>query len=482
MFRLPGQRGHRLHSAALILLTAAIFVVDSFTHLDSAIAVMYVVVLLQASSLWPRARMVALCGVSIGLTLAAYLLEHGTELLPASLGRAMVSVAAQLIVTALALQRQAAVDRLRQRQQALRRSQAFLAGAQHLTHTGSFGIRPHDGVMVWSTEAARIFGYPDEAAPTRAMILERTLPEDRPLVREAFALALACGGPLDLVHRVQLPGGALRHVHVLAEPSFDDQGNCEYLGAVTDLTERFEAEQRLHDSQVQLAHASRVSMLGELAASVAHEVNQPLTAIAANAQAGRRWLARGEPDIAEARAAFDGIVQASERASQVIARIRAMARRAEPEYVALDLNALVEDTLEILQRELARRSTELRVQLDPGLPLVEGDRIELQQVLINLLMNALQAMDGALPSGAASRLELRTSVEGARVRVSVRDWGPGIAELDAARLFAPFFSTKADGMGLGLSICRSIIDQHGGQIGVQATPPGCTFSIDLPAI
>jgi two-component system sensor kinase FixL len=269
---------------------------------------------------------------------------------------------------------------------------------------------------------------------------------------------------------------------VLAEPSYDEYGECEYLGAVSDLTERVEAEQQLHASQVQLAHATRVSMLGELAASVAHEVNQPLTAIAANAQAGRRWLAHAEPDLDEVRAALDGIVKAGERASQVIRRIRALARRAEPEHAALDLNGLVQDTLEMLQRELERRPLALRVDLAPGLPRVQGDRIELQQVLINLVMNALQAMDAVLPAGASQCLELRTCADDGRVRLSVRDAGPGIADADAERLFAPFFSTKAEGMGLGLSICRSIMAQHNGRIEARRTPPGSTFTLELPAI
>jgi PAS domain S-box-containing protein len=483
---MPRHTGHPWQSAALVLLSAAIFAIDSFTRLDTAIAVMYVVVVLLASSVWRRGRMLALCAGCILLTLGAYLIAHGLRVAPSSAGRMLVSIAAIAITSWLALQRQQGIDRLRQRQEALRRSQAFLAGAQHLTHTGSFGIRVPDGHMVWSVEAARIFGYRDDASPSMERVLERTAPEDRPLVHATFQRALACEGAIDLAHRLLLPGGAVRHVHVLAEASHDVDGTCEYLGAITDVTERVEAEQQLHASHVQLAHATRLSMLGELAASVAHEVNQPLTAIAANAQAGRRWLARAEPDLAEAKASLDAIVRASERAGQVIRRIRALARRAEPEHVALDLNVLVQDTLDLLQRELSHRQLELRADLEPGLPPVRGDRVELQQVMINLIMNALQAMEGCPPRsaipGGGQRLELRTSADDGRVRVAVRDSGPGIADVDADRLFTPFFSTKADGMGLGLSICRSIIAQHGGQIAARSTPPGSTFSFELPAI
>ena len=476
---MPRRHAHPAQSAALLLLTFAIFAIDAFTRLDTAIAVMYIVVLMIAAPIWSGRATRLLGAACVLLTLGAYLISHGLHLVPSPAGRALVSIAAIAIATWLAVQRQQATDGLRQRQDALRRSQAFLSGAQRLTRTGSFGIKVPEGTMVWSDEAARIFGHGPEVAPDMARVVERTLPEDRAAVRAAFARALACDGPIDFAHRLLLPGGAVRHVHVLAEVSRDDAGDCEYLGAITDITQRVEAAQQLHASQLQLAHAARVSMLGELAASVAHEVNQPLTAILANAKAARRWLGRAAPDIDEAQAALGGIVQASERASQVIGRIRALARRADPEHHPLDLNALVRDTLELLQRELERAPLELRVELAPALPDVVGDRVELQQVLINLVMNALQAMAAG---GAPARLDIRTVREDGGVRLAVRDNGPGIADADSQRLFEPFFSTKSDGMGLGLSICRSIIAKHGGRIGARATPPGSTFSIELPAL
>jgi PAS domain S-box-containing protein len=475
-FRRPWQ------SAVLVLLTAAIFGVDAFTRLDTAIAVMYVVVILLAAAIWPRQWMAPLGVACMLLTLCAYLLAHGLTMHPSPAGRMIVSVAAIGITAWLAQQRQRGVDLLRERQDALRRSQAFLAGAQRLTRTGSFGIKVPGGDMTWSDEARRIFGYPDDVAPGIAPILARTHADDRGAVQAAFQRALRSDGAIDFAHRLVFQDGTVRHVHVLAEISRDQDGNCEYLGAVTDITERIQSEHDLHASHVQLAHAARVSMLGEMAASVAHEVNQPLTAIAANAQAGKRWLARAEPDVGEAAYSFDGIIQASTRAAQVIQRIRALARRAEPEHTTVSLNPLIQETLELLQREFDRSGFVLDTDLAPALPPVHGNRVELQQVLINLIMNAIQAADAAGARPGARRLDVRSATDQGRVCISVRDYGPGIAASDPDTLFTPFFSTKEEGMGLGLSICRSIISQHGGHIGARNAAPGCVFSFDLPAM
>jgi PAS domain S-box-containing protein len=479
---MPHSLHHPWHSAVLLLLTAGIFGVDAFTRLDTAIAVLYVVVILLAASVWPRAWLFTLTLACSLLTVAAYGIAHGLAVDPSPAGRMLVSMAAIGITGSLVRQRQDGIDLLRAREDALRRSQAFLAGAQRLTQTGSFGIEVPGGAMTWSDEAARIFGYDAGIVPGMDAVLARTHPDDRDLVRAAFEQAARCDGAIDFAHRLLLPDGAIRYLHVLAEASTDADGNCEYLGAVTDITARIHAEQALHASHVQLAHAARVSMLGELAASVAHEVNQPLTAITANAQAGQRWLARAEPDIDEARAALDGIIQASHRAGQVVQRIRALARRAEPEHVPVDLNALIEETLELLQREFERSAFMAQAELAPDLPRVLGSRVELQQVLINLVMNAIQATEAAGGGPRQRRLAVRSAVDQDRVLVSVRDHGPGIAESDHARLFDPFFSTKEEGMGLGLSICRSIMRQHTGQIGARNTPPGSTFHFELPAM
>lgn len=470
-FRRPWQ------SALLVLLTTAIFGVDAFTLLDTAIAVMYVVVILLAAAIWPPASLLLFGGICMLLTLTAYFFSHGPHVHPSPAGRMLVSMAAIGITAWLARQRQRGINLLRERQDALRRSQAFLAGAQRLTHTGSFGIKVPGGEMTWSEETARVFGYQDAVIAGIDAILARTHADDRALVHAAFDTALQCKGAIDFKHRLLLPDGSIRHVHVLAVASLDADGACEYLGAVTDITARVQAQHDLHTSHVQLAHAARVSMLGEMAASIAHEVNQPLTAIAAYAHAGKRWLARAEPNIGEAQASLDGIIQASVRSGQVIGRIRALARRADPEHVAVDINLLITETLELLQREFDRSAFALHVALAPGLPPVVGNRVELQQVLINLVMNAFQA-GGAAPG--ARRLDVASRLADGRIQVSVRDYGPGIA--DFTRLFMPFFSTKEDGMGLGLSICRSIIHQHAGNIDARNAAPGVTFHFDLPTM
>jgi len=475
----PLKDGGRLESAVLLVMTATIFAVDAFTPLDVAIAVAYVLVLLPAARIWPPQAVRALGWTCIALTVAAYLLSHGLRVAPSSLGRLLVSVAAIAIGIRLVLQCHGAIADLRLGQEALRRSQAYLAGAQRLTRTGSFGVALPDGAMVWSQEAARVFGYPPSAPASLERVLERTVPEDRGAVRDTFARALAGEGELDFALRIRLPDGGLRHLHVLAERSLDGRGGCEYLGAVTDVSARVEAEQQLHASHVQLAHASRVSMLGELAASVAHEVNQPLSAASSNAQAARRWLQRPLPDLPEALQALEGIERACERAAAVVRRIRALARRAEPSRHPLDLHALALETVDLLARDIERAGVDLRLDLRAEPCMVVGDRVELQQVLLNLLMNAIQAMAGGIDQPC---LTVASRIEDDALLLTVQDNGPGIAPEAAAQIFAPFYSTKPDGMGMGLAICRSIVTMHGGSISLRETGAGCCFALRLPAM
>jgi C4-dicarboxylate-specific signal transduction histidine kinase len=240
------------------------------------------------------------------------------------------------------------------------------------------------------------------------------------------------------------------------------------------------AEQALHRSQVHLAHVTRVTMLGEMAASIAHEVNQPLAAISANGQACLRWLGRPQPEVDEARAAVASLLDASARATDVISSIRALARKSEPQHLALDLSAVAVEAVELVRRELASHQIALMLELAGDLPPVCGDRVQLQQVMINLMMNAMQAMQSCAPGQAVLTVQTERAGDGA-VQFSVSDSGPGISPLHLPKLFDAFFSSRADGMGMGLAICRSIVDAHGGRIWAHSPPgAGATFQFSLP--
>jgi C4-dicarboxylate-specific signal transduction histidine kinase len=230
-----------------------------------------------------------------------------------------------------------------------------------------------------------------------------------------------------------------------------------------------------------LAHTERVNAMGEVVASIAHEVNQPLFAIVSNARAAGTLLSRGEPDLAEIGAALEDIVQDANRASAIIARVRTFLQRKPTEHLPVDLNFVVETVRTFLGPELARRGVTLEVELVTPLPAVFGDAVQLQQVLVNLLMNGIDAMDGVSPG--LRRLRVRTSTErDGRIRLDVSDNGQGLDPAARARLFESFFTTKPSGMGMGLAICRSIVEAHGGRIqALEQSGPGTTMQVLLPA-
>jgi PAS domain S-box-containing protein len=472
-------------SALLIFLMLLIFAIDTFSPLDMAIAVMYVIVVLVSAGIWARRGVLLATASCLGLTVLSYALTHTEVFSAAASGRLLVGLLAIVVTCVLVLRGQAATDELLAREDALRRSEAFLAGTQRLSKTGSFSFKSPGGGMYWSDEAARIYGYPLDVEPTMERILAHTAPEDRQIVQAAIDQSLRCEDEIDLRHRLLMPDGELKYVHVLSRPRHTKDGECEYLGALTDVTASVLAEQALHRSQVQLAHATRVTMLGELAASIAHEVNQPLAAISTNGEACLRWMNRPQPEMGEAQATVTSILEASARARDVIKRIRALARRSDPAYAPLDLKSVVEESVDMVRRELNNHHVALMLGLTPDLPPVNGDRVQLQQVLINLLMNAIQAMAACRPGQAVLTVQTQRDAAGA-LQVSVSDSGPGIPSSAVPRLFEAFYSTKEDGMGMGLPICRSIIENHGGRIWVEQPAPdspvaGATILFTLPA-
>ena len=274
-----------------------------------------------------------------------------------------------------------------------------------------------------------------------------------------------------------------RRVPVLFTITFpagaDDDRNV--LAFVVDITERRQSQDALLAAQAELAHAARVATLGELTASIAHEVNQPLAAIVTSGEAGLRWLRRDIPNIEEVAAAISRIVAEGRRASEIVTRIRAFLKKQTAQQDMLEIGEIIEEAALLVERELSKDDITLMLETRPGLPPVRGDRIQLQQVLVNLMVNAGQAM--AERSGPRIVTVSTGLADGNRLSITVQDTGPGIPQNDLPRLFEPFFTTKHGGMGMGLAICRTTVESHGGQLSADSTPgSGATFRLTLPVI
>jgi PAS domain S-box-containing protein len=372
--------------------------------------------------------------------------------------------------------------------EALARSESFLAEAETLSQTGSIGFSMPHFDMFWSKQAYRIFGYPDEAEPSLQAMLARVHPDDHVRVASLMNAAAADCRDLDAEFRLLMPDGDVKRVHLVAHAVAHATAHVretgaqdsEYRGALMDVTEARNVQDALHRSLAELAHVTRVTTLGELSASIAHEVSQPIAAIMTNGDAGMRWLERDEPQLGEVREALSNMLRDARRAGGIVQRIRALAKKSAPNRVPFDLNALIEESAVLVQREIGVHAIDLHLQLAQGGLTMVGDRVQLQQVVINLMMNAIQAMASTVDRPRRLAVCSSRSQEN-EVRVDVEDSGPGIAEADLQRLFQPFFTTRAEGMGMGLSICRSIVESHGGKIRAYAQPGlGATMSFVLP--
>ncbi len=362
----------------------------------------------------------------------------------------------------------------------LTRSEAYLEEAQRLSHTGSFGWKLSTGEIVWSQETFRIFGYDHALTVTLDMVIQRAHPEDRALVQRTLDRASRDGNHFDYEYRLLMPDGLIRHVHVVARAIRDQADQLEFIGAVMDVTEARKVEEQMHQARAELAHVARVTTLGELTAAIAHEVNQPLAALATNGNASLRWLGREPPDLEEARIAIKRMIDDSLRAGEVLSRLRAMMKKSPPRTDLLNINDAILAVIALVGTEVQRNRISLRTELSNDLPLILGDRIQLQQVILNLIMNAIEAMSGIEQTQRTVLVVSRK--DGSRgVLVEVQDSGAGLGDVAPDRLFDAFYTTKHDGMGIGLAVSRTIIESHGGTLRASPNiPKGAVFQFRLP--
>lgn len=489
------RRTARAQTGVATLLALLIFALDVLSPLQGAVAVLYTGVILIAAHGGIR-NLTTGTGLCCALLAGAgYVISHGGEPLGSPAMRLVVSLVAILVTTLLSLRHHGAAE---QRQLADQRYRIIFgaAGFPIWEADWSQGYRllkdggAPDALVIAQTAHTAVIGAANQAAaglfglsrpeelvggtlvrfstPEADAALGRILAAligGAPVVEEETRFLSARGEPVDVLLRITLP------------PQPD--GWRQVLVTALDITERNQTNARLAQAQAELTHVSRITTLGQLAASIAHEVNQPLSALITYARSGKRWLAREAPEAREVADCLDHIVSNGTRAADVIARVRALARRADPRHEEIAVEALLVETVELLRRDLNTHDIDVTVTVPGDVPVLRGDRVQLQQVLMNLMLNAEQAM--AQIEGRGRRLWIEASAEPRGVTIQVRDSGNGITDVDPERLFNPFFSTKAEGMGMGLSICRSIMERHGGSLDAANHPSGgAVFSLHLP--
>ena len=366
-------------------------------------------------------------------------------------------------------------------EEALRRTEFYLAEAQRLTHTGSYAYQGRTNTYpYWSEEHFRIWGFdPRQAPPDAGTLLQRVHPEDRKMVRQRFIESLRERSDYTAEYRIMLPDGTLRYIEAIGHHVYRERGGpILIIGTHVDVTERKRAEEqheRLRQLEADLVHINRVSMMGELAASLTHEI-KPMAAALINAKVCLRWLRHEEPNVAEGYEAAAGIIGDLTRAAEIIERVRCLYRRDTKQREPVDLNQTVREIIALLRDAANQHSIPIRTEFDVELPLITADRVQLQQVLMNLMLNGIEAM-----KDTGGELTVRSERSDDRLLISVSDTGVGVPAEKLDQIFTAFFTTKPQGTGMGLAISRSIVESHGGRLWVKPNPGrGATFQFALP--
>jgi PAS domain S-box-containing protein len=371
--------------------------------------------------------------------------------------------------------------------QELRRREAYLAEAQRLSQTGSWAWSPDSDIRYWSEECYRVLSFdPQDGLPRFEEFFQRIHPDDQPGFRKLVQTAIREKAEWETDYRIVHLDGLVRDIHVVGHPVLSTSGHLvEFVGTVIDVTERRRAEQeraRLRQLEADLAHINRVSTLGEMAASLAHEITQPFATARNNASAALNFLDKKPPALGEVREALDCIVNDADRAGAIIGRIRDHIKKAPPRKDRFDVNEAINEVIVLARGEITKNGVSVDTHLKEGALPVEGDRVQLQQVLLNLILNAVEAM-GSVQAGPRELSVCTEQSHANGVLVVVRDSGPGIDAEHFERVFETFYTTKSGGVGMGLSICRSIIDAHGGRLWTDANDPrGAVFQFTLPSV
>jgi PAS domain S-box-containing protein len=373
-----------------------------------------------------------------------------------------------------------AVERTRDAE-TLKRNEALLREAQLLSSTGSFSWRVAEDQVTYSEQTYRTYEFDCDQPVTLDLIAARIHPEDKVVLREMIAIARGPGSDLDYEYRIVLPDRSIRHLHLVAHAATNEDGEREYIGAIQDVSRRRRSEEALDRTRSELARVTRVTSLGALTASIAHEVNQPLSGIITNAGTCLRMLDADPPNVEGALETARRTIRDGNRAADVIRRLRALFAKEVVSTEDLDLNEACREVIALSASQLRRNRVTVRAEFAEHLPTILGDRVQLQQVILNLILNASDAMSAV--HGRRRQIVVRTRTDGSgNVQLTVQDCGEGFDPDFSEKLFQPFFTTKDGGMGMGLSISRSIVERHHGRLWASSKAgAGAEFTIAIPA-